>query len=277
MRKFVNEVLEGIYKDRYPKNGETYEENLKRVAKFVSKNEDEESLFFELMSQGWFFPAGRTMSNSGIGKNLTLNNCFIAPQCEDSLDSIFKQVALGARVHQRGGGIGYDFSNIRPAGSPTSNEAIASGPVSFMNVFNAQTSTILQGNRRGANMGVISVYNMDIEDFVTAKSKDKNTLNHFNISVMVDDEFLKAVDNEENIHLHYPVYDESGNVIRDTNKWKYSKEVSAKRLWDLIITQAYETGEPGVLFFDNMNRDNNTYYIEKIVGTNPFILGGLMW
>lgn len=276
---FVNEIIETIYKDRYPKNGETYEKNLERVADYCSKTDEDYYNFLKVMKNRYFFPAGRTMSNAGIGKNLTLNNCFIAPQCIDSLDSIFQQVALGAKVHQRGGGIGYDFSNIRPAGSPTSNEAIASGPVSFMNVFNAQTSTILQGNRRGANMGVLSVYNIDIEDFVTAKSKNKEALNHFNISVMVDDEFLKAAKENQDIDLHYPVYDESGNIIKDPNKWIYSKTINAKKLWDLITLQAHETGEPGVLFFDNMNKDNNTYYIEKIVGTNPCgeYLGGTVF
>ena len=96
-----------------------------------------------------FLPAGRTMSNSGIGESLTLNNCYTAPQIPDDLSSIFDSVKLGAITHKAGGGIGYDFSKIRPAGQPTSNDAIASGPVSFMEVFNTQTSTILQGNRRG--------------------------------------------------------------------------------------------------------------------------------
>jgi len=143
-----NEILYGIWKDRYCKNNETIEDNINRVSKYCSKNEDEEKLFRETLSEGLFLPAGRTMSNSGIGKNLTLNNCFVAPQIKDSLDDIFDKVKLGSKTHQRGGGIGYDFSQIRPAGTSTSNDATASGAVSFMNVFNSQTSTILQGNRR---------------------------------------------------------------------------------------------------------------------------------
>jgi len=145
---FNNEILENIWKDRYRKNDESFEENLKRVAKYCSKNEDEEDSFYEIMNKRYFFPAGRTMSNSGIGKDLTLNNCFVAPQIKDDLTDIFDKVALGARTHQKGGGIGYDFSQLRPSGTPTSNDAIASGAVSFMDVFNAQTATILQGNRR---------------------------------------------------------------------------------------------------------------------------------
>lgn len=149
MNDIKNEVLRSIWEDRYRKNGETLEENYRRVAKYVASNSAEEEEFFEVISEGMFLPAGRTMSNSGIGENLTLNNCYTAPQIPDDLSSIFDSVKLGAITHKAGGGIGYDFSKIRPAGQPTSNDAIASGPVSFMEVFNTQTSTILQGNRRG--------------------------------------------------------------------------------------------------------------------------------
>ena len=122
---------------------------MRRVADFCGNTDDEREDFYNVMKGGEFFPGGRTMSNAGIGEKLTLNNCFIAPAIQDSMDDIFSKVALGARTHQRGGGIGYDFSELRPSGMKTSNDAIASGPVSFMDVFNAQTATILQGNRRG--------------------------------------------------------------------------------------------------------------------------------
>ena len=145
---FVSPVYENIWKDRYCKNGESYEDNLHRVAKFCSKTKEEEDEFYNVMYNGLFFPGGRTMSNSGIGNKLTLNNCFVAPSLRDDLSDIFDKVKLGAMTHQRGGGIGYCVSNLRPAGTPTSNDAIASGPVSFMHVFNAQTATILQGGRR---------------------------------------------------------------------------------------------------------------------------------
>lgn len=145
---FANPIFENIWRDRYQKNGESYEGNLRRVADFCGKTDEERERFCQLMLEGNFFPGGRTMSNSGIGTRLTLNNCFVAPQIPDDLAGIFDMVKLGAVTHQRGGGIGYDFSRLRPAGTPTSNDAIASGPVSFANVFNAQTATILQGNRR---------------------------------------------------------------------------------------------------------------------------------
>ena len=267
--EFVNEVLENIWKDRYRKNGETLDDNFRRVAEYVGKTQEEKQEFYDVMKDVLFLPAGRTMSNSGIGRNLTLNNCFVAPQVKDDLSDIFSKVSLGAKTHQRGGGIGYDFSQLRPKGSPTSNDAIASGAISFMDVFNAQTATILQGNRRGANMGVMNVYNMDIEDFITAKSYDEGKLNHFNVSVMVDDDFITAVRNDENVYLHYPVYNEDGKIEKNPDNWIYKKEVSAKEIWDLIMQRAYDNGEPGIFFYDNLNRDNNLWYVENIVCSNP--------
>ena len=267
--QFVNEVLENIWKDRYRKNNESLDDNFKRVAVYVGKNPDEIEEFYNVMKDVLFLPAGRTMSNSGIGRDLTLNNCFVAPQIKDDLTDIFAKVSLGAKTHQKGGGIGYDFSQLRPKGSPTSNDAIASGAISFMDVFNAQTATILQGNRRGANMGVMNVYNMDIEDFITAKSYDEGKLNHFNVSVMVDDDFITAVRDDEKIYLHYPVYNDNGEIEKNPDNWIYKKEVYAKKIWDSIMQRAYDNGEPGIFFYDNLNKDNNLWYVENIVCSNP--------
>ena len=185
------------------------------------------------------------------------------------MDAIFETVKLGSKTHQRGGGIGYDLSNIRPKGSPTSNDAVASGPVSFMDVFNAQTATILQGNRRGANMGVLNVYHPDILDFIHAKSYDAGKLNHFNLSVMADDEFMHAVEEDKEIFLHWPVYTEDGRIERDPSRWKISKKIRAADIWDAIMKGAYDNGEPGIFQYNNMNRDNNLWYIENIVCSNP--------
>lgn len=196
------------------------------------------------------------------------HNCYTAPQIPDDLSSIFDSVKLGAITHKAGGGIGYDFSKIRPAGQPTSNDAIASGPVSFMEVFNTQTSTILQGNRRGANMGVLNVYHPDIESFITAKTQ-QGKFEHFNLSVMVDDAFMKAVESDSDVFLHFPVYDDNGKIENDKNKWKVYKSVRAKSLWDKIMKLAYDNGEPGIFFYDNMNKDNNLFYAENIVCSNP--------
>lgn len=266
---FTNPISEKTWKDRYRKNSETLEDNFRRVAKFVAFDKKEEEDFYWAMSNGLFFGGGRTTSNAGIGTSLTLNNCFCSPVIEDTLDDIFNKVHLGALTHQRGGGIGYDFSHIRPAGMATSNDAIASGPVSFMDVFNAQTATILQGGRRGANMGILNIYHPDIRLFIEAKAENANRLNHFNLSVMVDDEFVEAAKNDKNIYLHFPVYKENGEIEKDETKWIYKVEVSAKEIWEFVIRKAYDNGEPGVFFYDNLNKDNNLGYCEKIITTNP--------
>lgn len=120
-------------------------------------------------------------------------------------------------------------------------------------------------------MGVLNVYHMDIEEFINAKSYETAKLNHFNVSVMVDDGFMNAVKNDETIFLHHPVYDETGKIENDRSKWMQQKEVSARYIWDLIMRKAYDNGEPGVFFYDNLNKDNNLAYIENIVCSNPSI------
>lgn len=264
-----NSVSKMIWEDRYQKNNETYEENLSRVSKFCANTKQEQKDFYKMMDEKLFFPAGRTMSNAGIGVDLTLNNCFTLNFVEDSIDDIFDKVKMAAKTHQKGGGTGFEFSKIRPNGTPTSNDAIASGVVSFLNVFDAQTKTINQGSRRGANMSVISIYHPDIYDYIDAKSYDEGILTTFNLSIMIDDEFMRLVSDNKEIILHYPIYDDDGFYIKDESKWTHFKKAKARELWDLIVKKAYDTGELGVLFYDNMNKDNNTWYIENIVNTNP--------
>lgn len=118
-------------------------------------------------------------------------------------------------------------------------------------------------------MGVMAVYNMDIEEFINAKSYDAGKLVHFNVSVMVDNDFMKAVQEDKDIYLHYPVYDEEGKILKDESKWKYKKLVNARYIWDLIMKKAYDNGEPGIFFYENLNNDNNLWYIENIICTNP--------
>lgn len=137
-----------IWEDRYQKNGETLDEQINRIASCVANNENEKKNFIKIMSDGLFFPAGRTMSNAGLNKKLTLNNCFTLNFVPDSMDGIFETIKKGALVHKAGGGTGYNFSLIRPSGTPTSNDAVASGVISFMNVFDSQTKTVNQGSRR---------------------------------------------------------------------------------------------------------------------------------
>lgn len=124
-------------------------------------------------------------------------------------------------------------------------------------------------------MGVLSVYHPDIVEFVTAKSKDEKKLRHFNVSVMVDNKFMNAVENDEEIYLHWPVYDENGFHVEDKSKWKVSKKVKAREIWDLIMKNAYNNGEPGIFFYDNLNDDNDIWYKERIVCTNPCFTGDM--
>lgn len=275
---FVNEVYKSIWKDRYQKNGESYDNQLWRVAEFIAKAEETKAhkwadKFFSIMKEGYFFPAGRTMSNAGIDEKLTLNNCFVAPIVGNSMEQIFDAVKLGAMTHKAGGGIGYAFSNLAPNGYKTRNDAIASGPVSFMDVFNTQTATVQQGSRRGANMGMLSVYHPDILEFIHAKSATEGRLNHFNLSVVVDDDFMKAVETDSTIPLHWPIYDENGDKV-STDKWdsNFTKYVRARNIWDEIMQMAYDNGEPGVFYEDNANNRNPAWYVERIVCSNPLAI-----
>ena len=265
----TNLISKQIWEDRYRKNNESFNESIERVAKYVSTNEKECEEFKKIMLEGLFYPAGRTMSNSGIGKTLTLNNCFTLNLVPDSMEGIFDYVKYGAITQKAGGGTGYNFSLLRPNGTPTSNDAVASGVVSFMNAFDSQTHTVLQGSRRGANMGCLCIYHPDIYEFLESKSWDEGRLTHFNLSVLVDDDFMKAVESNKNIYLRYPCMNEKGEIIKDESEWKIKKEVNAKELWDMIIRKAYDTGEYGVLYYDNMNKNNNLHYMENIVTTNP--------
>lgn len=264
-----NLISKEIWNDRYRKHDETFEEQLKRVADYIGSTDKEKQDFYDVMIDGLFYPAGRTMSNSGIGKSLTLNNCFSLNFVPDSMEGIFNFVKYGAITQKAGGGTGYNFSLLRPNGTPTSNEAIASGVVSFMNAFDAQTHTVLQGSRRGANMGCLCIYHPDIYEFLESKSWDEGKLTHFNLSFLVDDKFMEVVEKDENIYLRYPCMTENGDFIYDEDKWDVKKEVNARELWNLIMEKAYNTGEYGVLYYDNMNKDNNLKYMEKIVTTNP--------
>lgn len=272
---FVNEVYESIWKDRYQKNGESYDDQLWRVADFIAEAEATQApkwseRFYSIMKSGYFFPAGRTMSNAGIGEKLTLNNCFVAPIIGNSMEQIFNAVKLGAMTHKAGGGIGYAFSNLAPNGYKTRNDAIASGPVSFMDVFNAQTATVQQGSRRGANMGMLSVYHPDILEFIHAKSATEGRLNHFNLSVVVDNAFMQLVIDNGQVQLHWPIYDEKGKKL-SSDKWdkRFTKLVPARDIWNEIMQMAYDNGEPGVFYEDNANNRNPAWYVERIVCSNP--------
>ena len=265
----TNKISQQIWEDRYRKNNETLEDNLKRVANYIATNKEEYEQFYNVMNEGLFYPAGRTMSNAGIGRDLTMNNCFTLNLVPDSMEGIYEYVKYGAMTQKAGGGTGYNFSLLRPNGTQTSNDAVASGVVSFISAFDCQTHTVLQGGRRGANMGCLLIYHPDILEFLESKSWDEGKLTHFNLSVLVDDDFMKAKDNNEDIYLHFPCMDEKGKLIKDETQWVIKKKINALELWNTIMKKAYDTGEYGVLYYDNMNNDNNTNYMETIVTTNP--------
>lgn len=235
--------------------------------------------FVETLDDGGIV-AGRIASAAGTGLLSTLINCFVQPIGDwirgviNGIPGIFDAVSFSGETQSRGGGVGYDFSPIRPKGALVKGKAsIASGPISYMQVFDRMCMTVSSaGNRRGAQMGVLRIDHPDIEEFVTAKS-EPGMLTQFNVSVAVTDEFLSALDAGSSFQLVHdaePGADlvASGAFQRDDGKWVY-KTIEPQQLWDLIMEQTYNFAEPGILFVDNANRDNNLWYCETFAATNP--------
>ncbi|MDX2158667.1 MAG: adenosylcobalamin-dependent ribonucleoside-diphosphate reductase [Hyphomicrobiaceae bacterium] len=215
-----------------------------------------QTLFFAAMSDLAFLPAGRIIAGAGSGREVTLHNCFVMGRIEDDLTSIFDNVKEAALTMQRGGGIGHDFSTLRPSGALVrSVGAGASGPVSFMDVWDAMCRTIMSaGQRRGAMMGTLRCDHPDIEAFVDAK-RDARRLRNFNLSVLVTDAFMAAVRADAPWELQF-----GGKVVRT---------VPARGLWERITRATYDSAEPGVIFIDRINARNNLAYCESIQATNP--------
>jgi len=212
--------------------------------------------FFDAMSGYQFLPAGRILAGAGTSRIVTLFNCFVMGEIDDDMASIFENVKEAALTMQQGGGIGHDFSTLRPMGAPVKGVgADASGPVSFMNVWDAMCRTIKSaGSRRGAMMGTLACDHPDIEHFIEAKA-DPDRLRMFNLSVLVTDAFMEAVEADADWPLSF------GGV--------HYKTVPARALWDKIMQSAYDYAEPGVIFIDRVNRRNNLAYCETIRATNP--------
>ncbi len=259
-------VLEKRYllKDEYGHVTETPGQMFRRIAKVIaaadakygSKHTGSEESFHNVMSHLDFIPNSPTLMNAGtrIGQ---LSACFVLP-VGDSIKEIFETVKEMAVIHQSGGGTGFSFSSLRPRGDVVqSTHGIASGPVSFMKVFDAAADVIKQGGRRrGANMGILSVYHPDILEFIRSKSNGRS-LSNFNISVAATDDFMRRVERGEPYDLVNP---RSGKVV---------KSLLASDVFHLIVTMAWSTGDPGMVFIDEVNRANPTPKLGAMASTNP--------
>jgi ribonucleoside-diphosphate reductase alpha chain len=298
---FDNEVSRLIWASRYRFHGDrihgdrshcdgeehTIADTWRRVAHAVASVESAdraawEQRFFDLLADFRFLPGGRILAGAGTGADLTLFNCFVMGTVDDSVEGIFDALKEGALTMQRGGGVGYDFSTLRPAGSPALRiGGVASGPVSFMRVWDSMCHTLLStASRRGAMMATLRIDHPDIEAFIDAK-RSPGELSNFNLSVLVTDAFMEAVEQGAEWPLVFPTHDGNGGVSegeRVERRWsgetgpvscRVLRRVPARDLWQRLLRASYDTAEPGVLFIDRINRENNLGYREQISATNP--------
>ena len=280
-----------VLREKYLKAGETSADAIyQRVARALASVEapalrDKYEALFLANLQAGAIGAGRIMSAAGTDIKATLINCFVQPvgDCIQGVDDegfpgIYEALREAAETMRRGGGVGYDFSRIRPRGAYVKGTAsMASGPCSYMNVFDQSCSTVESaGARRGAQMGVLRIDHPDVHEFITAK-RTPGRWNNFNVSVGVSDAFIHAVQNDqpwELVHTSAPgaAAIEQGARQRADGLWVYAT-VQAQALWDTIMLSAYDFAEPGILFLGRINEDNNLHYCEDIAATNPCVTG----
>ena len=280
-------ISQDVLQEKYLKPGESGVEDIyRRVARALASVEPEaerakhEALFLENLHAG-AIGAGRIMSAAGTAIQATLINCFVQPVGDsiqgvdaDGYPGIYEALREAAETMRRGGGVGYDFSRIRPRNAEVKGTAsMASGPCSYINVFDQSCSTVESaGARRGAQMGVLRIDHPDVQEFITAK-RTPGRWNNFNVSVGVPDSFMQALADDqpwELVHRAKPgaALIEKGAFQRADGLWVYLT-VAARELWDSVMRSAYDFAEPGVLFLDPINQDNNLRYCESIAATNP--------
>lgn len=241
---------------KYRQDGETFRESQSRVANTLSDNPEHFYRFRSILLPQRFLPAGRVQASIGSPRQTTAMNCFVSGTIEDSMDGIMKAASQAAQTMRLGGGIGYDFSTIRPRGDIiVSLDSKSSGVLSFMQIFDSVCKTVASaGQRRGAQMGVLRVDHPDIEEFIEAKTNSTN-LTQFNVSVGITDDFMRAVERGKDFELQF--------------KGRVYKRVDARYLWDKIMRATWDWAEPGVLYIDRIQEMNNLYYAESIAATNP--------
>ena len=289
MDEFANEISRHVWQTKYRFAGRGVSDRgvadtWRRVARALAAVEPKdaalwEKRFFGLLQDFKFLPGGRIQAGAGTARDVTLFNCFVMGPVEDSIPGIFRALEEGAVTMQRGGGIGIDFSTLRPRGMQTKGAGgVASGPVSFMQVWDAMCGTILStGARRGAMMATLRCDHPDIEEFVTAKQQP-GQLRRFNLSIQVTDAFMAAVRSDAAWPLVFPAATFEGDGETLMREWpgmdgpvacRVVRQVRARALWELILRGTYDYAEPGVLFIDRINKLNNLWYREHISATNP--------
>ena len=287
---FRAEISKYIWETKYRyQQGEvihdrTVADTWRRIAKALAQAEETdqqewENRFYAALEDFKFLPGGRIQAGAGTERQVTLFNCFVMGTIKDSMDGIFDVLKEAALTMQRGGGVGCDFSTLRPKGSNAHTVGgVASGPVSFMRIWDAMCATLLStGNRRGAMMATLRCDHPDIEEFISVK-QDPQQLRNFNLSVLVTDAFMQAVKQDEKWPLVFPNFSTGGIGESVTRQWpghdtpvrcRVYNRISARSLWQSIMRANYDYAEPGVLFIDRINRLNNLWYRETIVATNP--------
>lgn len=249
-------ISDEIHAMKHRLHGETFREQTARIANALKDNDVHYEHFRDILLKQRFLPGGRVQAAMGSPKIVTAYNCFVSQTIEDSMSGIMDALSNAAQTMRMGGGIGYDFSPLRPAGTNISTLGTpSSGPVSFMGPYDAVCKTIASaGHRRGAQMAVLRVDHPDIEQFISAKHNE-DQLTQFNMSIAVTDDFMTAVMNDDVFNLEW-----GGRIY---------KTVNARNLWDKIMRSTWDWAEPGVIFIDEINRMNNLFYCEEIAATNP--------